>query len=527
MAALPNLDSYIGGRWVAGSGTPALLVNPSTEEPIAQIAAGVPDSAAVLPYARGVGGQALGALSFAERAALLRAMSRLFHDKRDELITLGIQNGGNTRGDAKFDIDGAIGTLAYYADLGEKLGDTRVLVDGEGAQLGRSPRLFGAHVYTPRAGAAVHVNAFNFPAWGTFEKAACALLAGMPVITKPATATALLAHRMVQLVVDAKLLPDGALQLVCGSLGELLDHLTGQDVLAFTGSGATGAKLRGTPRLVAQNVRVNIEADSLNAAVLGPDVEPASDTWNLFVSEVAKDMTQKTGQKCTAIRRIVVPANRLADVEEALAEKLAAVKVGDPTHADVTMGPLATAAQLADTRAGLARLRAEADAVSGGDGQVTALGAPAGKGFFFGPVLLRAHDALAAHTIHELEVFGPVATLLRYDGKPRSAADLVRRSEGSLVSSVYSDDRAFLADAVRHAAPLLGRVYVGSAKVNGQTAGPGTVLPQLVHGGPGRAGGGEELGGARGLAFYMQRTAVSGDRALLDAIAGAPIAQTR
>jgi 3,4-dehydroadipyl-CoA semialdehyde dehydrogenase len=530
MAALLNLDSFLGGRWVAGDGTPALLVNPATEEPIAQIQSGGLDSAAILAHAREVGGPALGAHTFGERAAMLRAMSRLIHDKRDELIALGIANGGNTRGDAKFDIDGASGTLAYYAEQGEKLGAARVLVDGEGVQLGRSPRLFGAHILAPRLGVAVHVNAFNFPAWGTFEKVACAILAGMPVITKPATATALLAHRMVQLIVDAKILPAGALQLVCGSLGDLLDHLTGQDVLAFTGSGATGAKLRGTPRLVERNVRVNVEADSLNAAVLGPDVEPGSETWNLFVAEVAKDMTQKTGQKCTAIRRILAPEARASALEEALGERLAAVRVGDPKSDEVTMGPLATAAQLRDVRAGFARLREEAEVAfgpGGEGGEVAALGVPAGKGFFFAPTLLRARDSKAAHVVHELEVFGPIATVLRYDGSARAAASLVRRAEGSLVSSIYSDDRVFLTEAVRQAAPLNGRVYVGSAKIVGQTAGPGTVLPQLAHGGPGRAGGGEELGGLRGLHFYLQRTALSGDRALLDAIAGATVAVTR
>jgi oxepin-CoA hydrolase/3-oxo-5,6-dehydrosuberyl-CoA semialdehyde dehydrogenase len=520
MAALPNLDSYLGGRWVAGSGAPALLVNPATEEPLAQITSGGLDSSAILAHARDVGGPALAALTFGERAALLRAMSRLIHETREELIALGVANGGNTRGDAKFDIDGAAGTLAYYADQGEKLGAARVLVDGEGVQLGRSPRLFGAHILAPRAGVAVHVNAFNFPAWGTFEKAACALLAGMPVISKPATATALLAHRMVQLVVDAKILPAGALQLVCGSLGDLLDHLTGQDVLAFTGSGATGAKLRGTPRLVERNVRVNVEADSLNAAVLGPDVEPGSETWNLFVSEVAKDMTQKTGQKCTAIRRIIAPEAHAAALEEALGERLAAIRVGDPKSDEVTMGPVATAAQLRDVRAGLARRREEADVAFEGH-------APSGKGVIVAPTLLRARDSAAAHAVHELEVFGPIATVLRYDGGARAAGNLVRKAEGSLVSSIYSDDRVFLTEAVRQAAPFLGRVYVGSAKIVGQTAGPGTVLPQLAHGGPGRAGGGEELGGLRGLAFYLQRTALSGDRALLDAIAGAPVAVTR
>ncbi len=531
MASLPHLDSYLGGRWVAGTGAPALLVNPSTEEPIAQVSTTGLDVAAALVHAREVGGPALTALTFGERAQLLRALSRLIHEKRDELIAVGMQNGGNTRGDAKFDIDGASGTLAYYADLGDKLGAARVLVDGEGPQLGRSPRLFGAHLLSPRAGVAVHINAFNFPAWGTFEKAACALLAGMPVISKPATATALLAHRMVQLVVDAKILPAGVLQLIVGSVGDLLDRLSGQDVLAFTGSGATGALLRGTPRLIERNVRVNVEADSLNAAVLGPDVAVGSETWNLFIAEVGKDIVQKTGQKCTAIRRVIVPEARAVEVEEALAERFAAVRPGDPTHEQANMGPLATAAQLRDVRAGLSRLREEADVVSaaaGADGAVAApIGAPAGKGYFFGPVLLRARDTASARVIHELEVFGPVATVLRYDGQARQAGALVRRAEGSLVASIYSDDRNFLTEAVRVAAPLLGRIYVGSAKVVGQTAGPGTVLPQLTHGGPGRAGGGEELGGQRGLAFYLQRTAISGDRALLDAIAGASVAPTR
>jgi 3,4-dehydroadipyl-CoA semialdehyde dehydrogenase len=509
MAEIPHLDSYLGGRWVAGTGAPALLVNPATEETIAQIKGGGLDAPAALAFARDVGGPALAALTFGQRAGLLRAMSRLIHTHRDELIGLAMTNGGNTRGDAKFDIDGASGTLAFYAELGEKLGDARVLVDGESAQLGRSPRLFGAHIFSARAGVAVHVNAFNFPAWGTFEKAACALLAGMPVISKPATATALLAHRMVQLIVDAKLLPEGALQLVCGSLGDLLDHLGGQDVLAFTGSGATGAKLRGNPRLVERNVRVNVEADSLNAAVLGPDVQPGSETWDLFVTEVSKDITQKTGQKCTAIRRVLVAEARAAELEEALGERLRAIKVGNPADEDVTMGPVATAAQLRDVRAGLAELRAEADVAFEGS-------APQGKGFFVAPALLRARAG--ARRVHELEVFGPIATLLAYDGSAAAAGALVRRAEGSLVSSIYSDDRAFLAEAVRAAAPLLGRVYIGSAKVAGQTAGPGTVLPQLVHGGPGRAGGGEELGGLRGLSFYLQRTAISGDRALIDAI---------
>jgi oxepin-CoA hydrolase/3-oxo-5,6-dehydrosuberyl-CoA semialdehyde dehydrogenase len=522
MSDLPNLDSYLAGRWQRGEGTPELLLDPATERGLAELRPQGLEVAAALAHARSVGGPALAGLGFAARGALLAEMSKLFIARRDELLGLGMDNGGQTRGDAKFDVDGAIGTLATYAELGKSLGDGQLLPDGELIQLGRSARLFGGHALGPRAGVAVHINAFNFPAWGTFEKVACALLAGMPVISKPATATALVAHRMVQLVVEARLLPEGALQLIAGSVGDLLARLGGQDVLAFTGSGATGALLRGHPNVVARNVRINVEADSLNAAVLGPDVEVGSPTWDMFVAEVVKDMTQKTGQKCTAIRRILVPEALRGPVEEILVERLAAIKVGATSHPDVGMGPLATARQQADVRAGLARLAEEASVLSGGDGTVkTPLGAPPGKGFFVAPVLMRARDSASARVVHELEVFGPAATILAYDGSADRAAELVRRAEGSLVSSVYADDRAFLARLVKGMASHLGRIYLGSAKVAGQTFGPGTVLPTLIHGGPGRAGGGEELGGLRGLGFYMQRTALSGDRALLESILGA------
>jgi oxepin-CoA hydrolase/3-oxo-5,6-dehydrosuberyl-CoA semialdehyde dehydrogenase len=518
--ALPILSSWLCDSWTSGSGPAQTLLNPSTETPIAQVMGGF-DEARALAFARDRGGPALSALTFAERGALLRAMSRLIHEHRDELIGLALDNGGNTRGDAKFDIDGASATLAAYADLGEKLGSTTVLVDGEATPLGRSPRLVGAHFAQAKAGVAVHINAFNFPAWGLAEKAACALLAGMPVITKPATATAHVAHRIVELVAAQKLLPPGAFQLVLGPTGTLLDRLDGQDVLAFTGSGATGQALRKNPRLVAENVRVNVEADSLNAAVLGPDVEPGSDTWNAFVNEVTKDITQKTGQKCTAIRRILIAEDRLADAKAALVERLAATKVGAPREADVTMGPVATAQQLRDVIAGAKRLAGEAKPVLGSGERIDGAGAPAGKGYFIAPLLFEHNDPASGQLVHELEVFGPVSTILAYDGSAKAAAELVRRGGGSLVSSVWSDDRGFLGEAVRRMATHLGRVYLASAKVAGQTMGPGTVLPSLVHGGPGRAGGGEELGGVRGLAFYMQRTAISGDKALIDAILAA------
>ncbi|HEY8086884.1 MAG TPA: aldehyde dehydrogenase family protein, partial [Polyangiaceae bacterium] len=301
---MKELSSHVCGRFVAGKGKAATLVNPATEEALASASTEGIDFGEVLAFARDRGGPALRAMTFKQRGELLRAMSKSMHAKRDELLALAVANGGNTRSDAKFDVDGAIGTLAAYADLAPELGDAQVLVDGEATQLGRSPRLFGQHLYVPREGVAVHVNAYNFPAWGLGEKAACALLAGMPVIAKPATSTALLAHRIVEILVEDRVLPEGVLSFVCGSSGDLLDRLGGQDVLAFTGSSGTAGMLRGGKAFAHASAHVNVEADSLNAAVLGADVELGSDTMHLFAADVVREMTQKTGQKCTATRRI-------------------------------------------------------------------------------------------------------------------------------------------------------------------------------------------------------------------------------
>jgi oxepin-CoA hydrolase/3-oxo-5,6-dehydrosuberyl-CoA semialdehyde dehydrogenase len=368
----------------------------------------------------------------------------------------------------------------------------------------------------------VHVNAFNFPAWGFAEKAAVAWLAGVPVVTKPASATALVAHRIVELLVEGRLLPDGALGLVAGPVGDLLDHLGPQDLLAFTGSSATARRLRSHPAVVRHAVRVNVEADSLNAAVLGPDAGRGSAPYNMFLADVAKEMTQKTGQKCTATRRVLVPAALEAAVVEDLGERLGRIQVGNPALDEVRMGPLSTRDQLDEVRSGLARLLAEGDSVFGGDGEVEPVGVERGKGFFLGPVLLRARHPAEARAVHEHEVFGPVATLLGYDGSAAAAAALVRKGEGGLVASAYSDDRDFLRDLALGIGAWHGRILLASGKLEGQSLPPGLVLPQLVHGGPGRAGGGEELGGPRGLCFYLQRVALQGDRALLQqAFAGA------
>ncbi len=520
---IQTLQSFVGEAWVTGTGALAPLFNPATGEELARAGTGGIDLGAALDHARNAG-PALRELTFAQRGAALRAISKALHAHRDELIQLAIANGGNTRSDAKFDIDGAIATLAHYGELGEKLGSLRVLRDGEAVQLGRTARYAGVHLWVPREGVAVHINAFNFPAWGMGEKLACAWLAGMPAISKPATSSALVAFRAAQLIAETRALPPGSFSFLCGSAGDLLDRLHPNDVVAFTGGASTAKKLR--EQLAPRGVRLNVEADSLNSALLGPDVEPGSASWDLFVADVARDMTQKAGQKCTAIRRVFIPAERLDAVGEALIERLTAVKVGNPALPEVTMGPLATKEQQADIRAGLSRLLGETESLFGGSGQIEPLGASADKGCFVGPTLLLAKDPHKAEHLHRDEVFGPASTLCTL--RPGSAAEqareavgLIRRGGGSLVCSVFTDDRAFAAQAVLGLAPAHGRVYLGSEKVAGQTFGPGTVLPQMVHGGPGHAGGGEELGGLRGLGFYSQRTAVQGDRALLDAIAPA------
>ena len=507
------LKSLACGRLVEGSNRFPLL-DPTTEEVLAEAGTGGLDLKAAVLHARSVGAPALRSMTFAQRGDMLAAMASAIHDLRDELIELSLKNGGNTRGDAKFDLDGCTGTLQYYAGLGRALGGATMFLDGEPVRLARSPRYVGRHVLLPLTGVAVHINAFNFPAWGFGEKAAVALLAGMPVITKPATSTALVAERIVGTLFLRKILPVGALSFLCGPVGDLLDHLGTQDVLAFTGSAETGSKLRGRADLVRKAVRVNIEADSLNAAVLAGDVEPATETWDLFVRDVVKDMTQKAGQKCTAIRRVIVPRECLDAVRADLCEQLAAIKVGDPRQKDVRMGPVATRGQQDDARAGIERLRKVAETALGDGGRGSLVGVDGEKGYFISPTLLVASRPHDAHAVHEHEVFGPCATLMPHDGAD-DAASIVRRGEGSLVASIYSDDRDFAREMLVAVAPFHGRLNFGSAKVAEHSIGPGAVLPQLVHGGPGRAGGGEELGSLRGLELYLQRTALQGDEPML------------
>jgi len=514
-----TLQSHLEGRFASGEGKGETLLNPATEEPLCEVKAEGLDRKAALDFARAKGGPALRSMSFAFRGAMLRTMCDVVQAHREELIELAVVNGGNTRGDAKFDIDGAAFTLAAYADLGQALGETSLLVDGEGVQLGRTPRFHGQHIRVARHGVAVHINAFNFPAWGMLEKAAAALLAGMPVVSKPATSSAMLAHRIVEILVERNVLPEGAFSLLLGSAGDLLQHVGPRDVVAFTGSSTTGELIRAMPAVIRNSVRVNVEADSLNAAVLGPDGDPGSEIYDYFVKDVLRDMTQKAGQKCTAIRRVLVPQGVADRVRDDLADRLASIVVGNPASEGVRMGPLATAQQKKDVREGIDALARDGRLVFGVS-DLKPVGAPEGKGYFVSPVLLEVEPGAEAPTVHSREVFGPAATIVPYSGKADEAAAIVARGQGGLVSSVYSEDVAFTSEVVLGLAPFHGRVFLGSAKIAEQSPGPGTVLPALVHGGPGRAGGGEELGGLRGLEFYMQRVALEGSRPVIDRIVG-------
>jgi oxepin-CoA hydrolase/3-oxo-5,6-dehydrosuberyl-CoA semialdehyde dehydrogenase len=458
-------------------------------------------------------------MTFPERGAVLERMVKALHGAREELLDVSVENTGTTRKDAKFDVDGATAVLQFYASLAGSLGDRRALVDGDGFALGRSARFWGQHVRVPLQGAAVFINAYNFPVWGYAEKLGPAILAGMPVIIKPATSTAFTTEASFVKLVEQAEIPDGVVSLVCGSPGDLLDRLGSQDVVAFTGSARTALAIRGNPRLLAAGTRVNVEADSLNAAVLGPDVEPGTETWNLFVKDVLREIVQKTGQKCTAIRRVFVPEDKADLVQDALAERLAETVTGDPADDTVTMGPLCTAAQLEDALAGLRDLQTEADLVHGAASRISGVGAVPGKGYFLGPVLLRARDS--GRRVHEREVFGPVATILPYSGDASEVAGLVARAEGTLVVSLYSDDDAFAAAYLENGGAYTGRLYLGSEKMAAQAYGSGAANPLCLHGGPGRAGGGEELGGVRALHLYTQRLALQGGKRMVLNLSGA------
>jgi 3,4-dehydroadipyl-CoA semialdehyde dehydrogenase len=502
-----KLANYVEDQWTEGSGEGVPLIDPVTGEELARASAEGIDIQAALRFARRTGGPELRAMTYGERAALLKSVAEVLNTHRDRYNEIALKNSGATQADCRFDVDGGIGTLKYYASLGRGLGEARFLMEPGSDPLSKEGEFQSAHILTPVPGVAVHINAFNFPSWGLWEKVAVSLLSGTPAFVKAATATSWLSQAMVADVVAAGILPAGALSLICAGGHDLMDHLEPGDLVAFTGSADTAAGLRGHPRAAANGIRFNVEADSLNTAILGPDAAPGSAECDALVKEVRREMTLKAGQKCTAIRRILVPGDQIDAVQSALVEQLAAVAVGDPRNDQVRMGPLVNKAQQGAAWRGLESLKQDAQVVVGGDDEFQPIDADPERGAFFPVTLLRCDDPDGAKSVHEVEVFGPVATLMPYESSGHAFA-LAARGKGSLVASVFTADGDFALEAATTLGPWHGRL----ALVDGETAranpGHGVVMPQCAHGGPGRAGGGEELGGLRALRFYHQRTAI-------------------
>jgi oxepin-CoA hydrolase / 3-oxo-5,6-dehydrosuberyl-CoA semialdehyde dehydrogenase len=524
------LQSYAAGLWHTPDGGLAEIRSAIDGRVLATASSQGLDFAAVIRHARQVGGPALRRLTFHQRADILKALATYLSERKAPLYDLSFETGATKR-DSAVDIEGGIGTLFAYASRGRRdLPSERFIIDGEVESLSKGNSFIGLHVLTPLAGVAVHVNAYNFPCWGLLEKFAPAFLAGVPVITKPATATAYLAHALVKAIVESGLLPEGSLQFISGSTGDLLDHLTGQDVLAFTGSIETSERLRNHPIVSRNAVRFVAERDSLNAAVLGPDALPGSPEFDLFIKEVVREMTVKAGQKCTAIRRAFVPRALESAVTEALKERLGKIVVGDPRRDDVTMGALVSLTQRHDVVAKIRDLQSETEIVFGNLDDCNVTGAEAQTGAFLSPVLLRCKNPATAVKVHSIEAFGPVATLITYEDLA-DAVELVQRGEGSLVASVFTYDDKIADELIFGIAPFHGRLLIVDRDDAKESTGHGSPLPGLVHGGPGRAGGGEELGGLRGVFHYMQRTALQGSPARLAAltrnwIKGAPELKT-
>ena len=514
------LPNFVAGRWQAGTGNGTLLFDPVLGTELVRVDATGLDLPAAFDFAREQGGAALRALSYAQRAELLSAVVKVLQANRDAYYEIAVANSGTVKNDSAVDIDGGIFTLSTYAKLGAGLGERKFLLDGEAARLAKDPLFQSQHVMVPTRGVALFINAFNFPSWGLWEKAAPALLSGVPVIVKPATATAWLTQRMVQDVVDAGVLPAGALSVICGSSAGLMDQLQPFDVVSFTGSAETAALIRQHPAVAQRSVRVNIEADSINSALLLPGEAPGSESFDLLVKEVVREMTVKSGQKCTAIRRVFVPQALAAQAAEAISARLAKTTVGNPRNVSVRMGALVNRAQWNAVREGLAHLKAQADVLHDGSAQALVDADPA-IACCVGPTLLGVRDADAADRadrVHDTEVFGPVATLLPYRGVGNDLAHalhLVRRGQGSLVASLYGSDNAALGRAAIELASSHGRVHIISPDVGALHTGHGNVMPQSLHGGPGRAGGGEELGGLKALNFYHRRAAVQASTAVL------------
>ena len=512
-----KLGNLVRDQWIEGDGDGAVLTSAVSGEAVASITSSGLDFADMLHYARTVGGRNLRRYTFHERAHMLKALAQYLMEHKAEFYELSTETGA-TKSDSWVDIDGGISTLFVFSSKGRReMPNDHVYLDGPPEAISRAGTFVGQHICTPKLGVAIHINAFNFPCWGMLEKLAPTLLAGVPAIVKPASSTAYLTELMVRRILASEILPDGALQLICGSVGDLFDHLNCQDTIAFTGSKATAEFLQQHPRVISESVAFTAETDSLNSSILGPDALPGTPEFDLYVAEVTREMTSKAGQKCTAIRRIIAPAGIAADLVSALAASLGSIRIGNPAIKDIDMGALASQGQRDEVRDRVISLSREAEIVYGGRSDFELIDADATRGAFFMPTLLHCDKPLTASAVHSVEAFGPVSTVLPYENLDE-AIELSQLGEGSLVSSIITNDNAVARELVLGTAAYHGRIVVINRHCAKESTGHGSPLPHLIHGGPGRAGGGEEMGGLRGVLHYMQRTALQGSPETLTAI---------
>lgn len=511
-----KLDNYIRGEWVKGEGEGQPLYNAVTGEQIAEASSKGLDFKAMTDYARSVGNKSLRKLTFHDRGKMLKSLALYLREHLEEFYRVSY-NTGATKADSWTDIEGGIGNLFSNASLRRKFPDETFCIDGESHNLSKQNTFMGTHILVPKEGVAVHINAYNFPVWGMLEKCAVNWLAGMPAIVKPATVTSYLTEAVVKKIIASGILPEGALQLICGSAGDLLNYMTPQDVVTLTGSATTGLKLRTHPNIIANSVPFNMEADSLNCIVLGDDVSPDMPEWDVFIKEIRKEMTAKAGQKCTAIRRIFVPAGKMEDVWKALATSLSQTTIGNPLNEKVRMGSLAGQEQRKEVLGQVKKLLASSQLIYGSLDSVNVIDADANKGAFLSPLLLMNETPFTSVEAHEVEAFGPVSTIMPYRNM-EEAIELSKKGKGSLCSTIVTADDGIAKAYVLGSATWHGRILILNAECAKESTGHGSPLPLLVHGGPGRAGGGEEMGGIRGVKHYMQRVALQGSPTTITAI---------
>lgn len=506
--SLTKLENYAEGKWVSGTKSAETLYNAVTGDAIYTAGSEGLDFGAMMQYARKVGGPALRKLTFQQRGLMLKALAMYLLERKEYFYTISAYTGA-TRSDSWVDIEGGIGNLFTYASLRRQFPDERFYVDGDAAKLSKNNTFIGHHIMVPREGVAIHINAFNFPVWGMLEKIAVNLLAGVPAIVKPATLTSYLTEAVFKEIIKSNILPEGSLQLICGSARGILDHIETQDVVTFTGSASTGRMLKSHPRILSEAVPFNMEADSLNCCILGEDVKPGMPEFDIFIKEVVREITTKAGQKCTAIRRIIVPADRVEDVQIALGKRLQTTTIGDPSIKEVRMGPLAGISQRNEVREKVQQLAKTQQVVIGNYDSFEVMGADKEKGAFLPPLIFLNTDPFVNTDCHNVEAFGPVSTIIPYSNTDE-AITLARMGMGSLVCSVVTADDNIAREIVLGAASMHGRILVLNNDCAKESTGHGSPMPLLVHGGPGRAGGGEEMGGKRGVMHYLQRTAIQG-----------------